>query len=261
MLFDLQGRRKNVIKVIYAFLALLMGGGLVLLGIGGDANGGLLDAVGLGGNDSSNTNPAYESQIDRANETLATTPDDEKALLALARYNFLKGNDSIETDDQGVTTLTDESIANYESATEAWEKYLDTKPAKPDDGVASLMIQAYSNLAGTDPTGASLEDQLTGAFEAARVVAEARPSLGTLTTLATYAYISGDTKAGDQARKDALAEATDSATKKQVNQQLDQAEAQGEAIAKSIKKSAPDEEQLENPLGGLGGTSTPVPGG
>ena len=45
MLFDLRARgRRTTIKVIYVFLALLMGGGLVFFGIGGATNGGLLDA-------------------------------------------------------------------------------------------------------------------------------------------------------------------------------------------------------------------------
>ena len=45
MLFDLRGRgRRRAVKVIYLGLALLLGGGLVLFGIGGDAHGGLGDA-------------------------------------------------------------------------------------------------------------------------------------------------------------------------------------------------------------------------
>ena len=66
-------------------------------------------------------------------------------------------------------------------------------------------------------------------------MADARPSFGTYITLGTCAYRAGDTKLGEQARKDALAEASDSTTKQQVNQQLEQAEAQGKAIAKSVE--------------------------
>jgi hypothetical protein len=35
MLFDLRGRRRRVVQVTYLMLALLLGGGLVLFGIGG----------------------------------------------------------------------------------------------------------------------------------------------------------------------------------------------------------------------------------
>ena len=48
MLFDLRGRgRRRTIKIVYITLALLMGGGLVLFGIGGGGamSGGLVDAI------------------------------------------------------------------------------------------------------------------------------------------------------------------------------------------------------------------------
>ncbi len=52
MLFDLRGRgRRRTVQVIYLGLAVLMGGGLVLFGIGGATPGGLFDAV--SGNSSS----------------------------------------------------------------------------------------------------------------------------------------------------------------------------------------------------------------
>ena len=44
MLFDLRGRRRRAVQGTYLMLALLMGGGLVLFGIGGSVSGGLLDA-------------------------------------------------------------------------------------------------------------------------------------------------------------------------------------------------------------------------
>jgi len=52
MLFDLRGSgRRRVIKVVYLTLALLLGGGLVLFGIGGDVSGGLVDAITQGPDD------------------------------------------------------------------------------------------------------------------------------------------------------------------------------------------------------------------
>ena len=256
MLFDLGGRRKNFIRVIYAFLALLMGGGLVLLGIGGDASGGLLSAFGIGDDGgTTDADPVLERDIDNATETLSSNPEDQRALLILARTHYLLGNNALQNED------TETATSEYESADDAWQKYLATKPQKPDDAVARLMVQLYATLAGSNPSPTVIQKQLDSAVAAAQIVADESPSLGTYTTLATYAYVSGDTKLGDEVRKKALAEAPDSTTKQQVTQQLDSAEAQGEAIAKSIKKSAPDEEQLENPLGGLAGTQPAVPGG
>ena len=46
MLFDLRGRgRRRTVQAIYLSLAILMGGGLVLFGIGSDQSGGIVDAV------------------------------------------------------------------------------------------------------------------------------------------------------------------------------------------------------------------------
>ena len=39
MLFDLRGRRRRAVQATYLILAVLMGGGLVLFGIGGDVSG------------------------------------------------------------------------------------------------------------------------------------------------------------------------------------------------------------------------------
>src|SRR5215217_1581794 len=56
MLFDLRGRgRRRTVQVIYLSLAILMGGGLVLFGIGGATSGGLFDAISGDGNTSSGT--------------------------------------------------------------------------------------------------------------------------------------------------------------------------------------------------------------
>ena len=89
MLFDLSGKRRRVVQVVYATLAILMGGSLVLFGIGSDAPGGILDAVGLGGGSGGSTNPEYEEQIEDAEARLEANPKDEAALLDLARYRYL----------------------------------------------------------------------------------------------------------------------------------------------------------------------------
>ena len=121
------------------------------------------------------------------------------------------------------------------------------------------MIKVYSTSAGTDP--ASLESDVNGAYESAKIVADARPSLGAYTDLATWAYLSGNTEAGDQAKQKALKEAPDSTTKKQIETQLKQAQQQRQLVVKALKKSAPDQSQLQDPLSGLsGGTSGALPG-
>jgi len=258
MLFELGGKRKRLIQVIYVCLAVLMFVALVGFGIGGGTSGGIFDALGIGGG-SGSSDPRYDAQISRAEETLPTDPKNERALLVLARTHYLAGQAATETDDQGRVTLTDATLAEDRDATDSWEKYLATKPKKPDDGVASLMVQSYTALAGSDPV--RIEQDVQQAYKAARIVAEARPAFGTYLQLATYAYFAGENKAGKEAEKKALQEAPDSTSKNQVKAQVKQAKAQGAAIAKAVKQTAPDQSQLQNPLGGLGSGTSSLPGG
>jgi len=257
MLFELGGKRKRLIQVIYAVLAVLMAVALVGFGIGGATSGGIFDAIGLGGDGSSS--PQYDQQIDSANEALAQDPKDERALLKLARYEFLSGQDQLETDAAtGQRTLTDEAVTSYQAAKDAWERYLKTDPKKPDDNVAALMLQAYQVTAGIDPS--KLEADVKGGFESARIIAEAQPSFGAYTNLATWAYLAGKDDEAEAAKKKALAEAPDKTTRQQVSQQLKAAQQQRKAVEKALKQSAPDESQLQNPLEGLGGSASGLPG-
>ncbi len=272
MVFDLGGKRKRVVQVVFGFLALIFAVSFAGFGIGSDVSGGLFDALGVGSNSSTDADPALDNQIDRAEEALAANPEDEKALLALARTHFLKGQNALEKDDQGQpVALTDESLSEYGEATAAWEEYLATEPENPDDGVAPLIIQAYDFQLRSASTRGELEAALNGAVEATKVVAAARPSAGSYSQLGYFAYLAGETKTAQEAEKKALAEASDSSTKGQISSQLEQAKTQGKALALELKQAAeakkaatPDEAQLENPLGGFGGTASPaspLPGG
>src|SRR5688572_30995931 len=84
MLFDLRGRRRRAVQVTYLMLALLMGGGLVLFGIGGDVSGGLVDAF-KGGGGGSTTDSALEDRVDKQEERLGKSPRNEALLRNLVR--------------------------------------------------------------------------------------------------------------------------------------------------------------------------------
>src|SRR5688500_4420666 len=87
MLFDLRGRgRRRTIKIVYITLALLMGGGLVLFGIGGGGamQGGLVDAItGTSGGDTG-AERFDNAEKDAVARTQAN-PQDAAAWAALAR--------------------------------------------------------------------------------------------------------------------------------------------------------------------------------
>lgn len=259
MLFDLGGKRKRFIQVIYVCLALLLGGGLVLFGIGGDAQGGLFDAVGISDDGTTSSDSTFENQIDDANEALAVDPEDQAALLKLSRYQFLSAQEAREQDEQGQISLTAESLDRYAQSVDAWERYLATDPQRPDDDVAGLVAQAYQFTIDTSSPLAN--DQLDQLVITAQIVAEARPSYGTFLDLATFAYIAGDEKVGAEAAKSAKEEAADETQEKQVTQVVKQAQSTRTAIQQQIKGSEAGAEtnQLPDPTAGLGGSSAPLP--
>ncbi len=82
MLFDLRGRRQTAVKVIYAMLAVLMGGGLVFFGIGGSVSGGLLDAF-TGGNQVERERP--DRGVDRHAARRRSRPQPKNEAVAARR--------------------------------------------------------------------------------------------------------------------------------------------------------------------------------
>ena len=263
MLFDIRGKRKRFIQVIYVFLALLLGGGLVLFGIGGDASGGLGDALGLGGNGSSGSTE-FNDEVESAEATLANDPKNTAALLALARYNYLNGQQSLEIDEtQGTQQLTDESITDFEASVDAWERYLKAnKGGSVDPGVATLVFRAYSSIAFNSTNMTEVQRRLDGAQRAAELVAEERPGPNSYLDAASSAYFAGDVKAGDEAAKQALTslEGVDEASSSALETQLKQAKRQGKLIQQQIKAQEKSGGAAPGgPLGDLGGSALTPP--
>src|SRR3954464_13126854 len=88
MLFDLRGRgRRRTIQAIYVTLAILMGGGLVFFGIGGNTSGGLFDAF-KGGGGGSNVDARLTKQVERYQKQVQTSPTDARAWAALTRARY-----------------------------------------------------------------------------------------------------------------------------------------------------------------------------
>lgn len=250
MLFDLRGKRKRVVQVIYVGLALLMGIGLVGLGIGGSANGGIFDALGIGdGGGGQSASSINQEQIDKANATLETAPKDQSALLKLSRYEFLAGRDTDNVDPEtGQRTQSQASVGHYEKSVDAWQQYLATEPGKPDDEVATLAVQAYELT--IDPTAPLGDDDLSRLVKTAQIVADARPSFVTFEALTGYAYVAGEDEAAAAAAKRATALAASDAQRKEIKQVVKQAKQSREAILAQRKQ------QSQSGGGQLGGGDT-----
>jgi len=89
MLFDLRGRgRRTTVRGVYLALAILMGGGLILFGVGtGVGGGGLLNAFGGGG---SNNNKPVVSQAQK--DALAATKANPNTVTARAMPGITEGH-------------------------------------------------------------------------------------------------------------------------------------------------------------------------
>ena len=194
MLFDLRGRgRRRTVQVIYLSLAILMGGGLILFGIGGATSGGLVDAI-TGSSDTKTDTSVYEKKIERLQKQIRLNPKNEQALAELTRAQIQQA--SVTGYDQNTGTYSKKGIEGLQTAGQTWERYLDLEPKKPDGGVASLMVAAYSSGALNDPQQAA---------RALDVVIDARGGSAALySQLAILQYAAGNVRRSVIAEKQAL---------------------------------------------------------
>ena len=249
MLFDLSSPgRKNIIRVVYGVLALLFLVGFVGFGIGGEiGGGGIIDSI-TGGGGSGSTAEQYEQQIEDAEEKLEADPENERALADLAQYRYLSGQAQLDIDETtGAPRLTEEARGEFEASVAAWTDYLALKPQNPDVATAGNVVQAYVFLNDVD-----------GAIEAQRILAEANPSAGTYSTLAYYQYAAFEFEAGDRSRDLALAEAKP-AQRKQVERQLETIREQAVKFEKQQEKlpdSATGGTGIDDPFGPLDPSGT-----
>ena len=215
MIFDLQGKRRRLVQVTYLILAILMGGGLVLFGVGsGDISGGLFDAItGKSSNSSSGINSTVNNRIKRDEKTLKLNPKNQAALADLVRSYY-----QLATDDADANTgqFGQQGKAELAKASAYWKRYLAVSK-KPNDSLASLMLQAYSTAGLNKPADAA---------GAAEIIADARPSAQAYLALTTYAAQAGQTRKAQLAGQKAI----DLAPKNQrklVRQEVNQAKISG----------------------------------
>src|SRR4051794_36571755 len=132
MLFDLRGRgRKNTVKVIYVLLAVLMGGGLVLFGIGGNTSGGLVDAI-TGAPSGDTGEKRFQKQETAAQQALQADPADPAANIRLirARVQLAGVGDRY---DANSNTYTAAGKAQLRRAAQAWNQFQAREPKQTDE--------------------------------------------------------------------------------------------------------------------------------
>jgi hypothetical protein len=259
MLFDIRGRRKNVVKVVYGILAVMMGASLFLV-VGPVNIGSLLNTA----DEVDRSAEIFDEQIERTEQRLRKDPNDESILLSLTRARINAGRAHSEIDPAtGEATVTAKARVEYEKAEDAWARYLKVAKGEPNPSLASLVAGTTFLLAQNSKTYAEAIEYLEAAADAQRLTAQARPSIGAWMSLAAYEYLSGDKAAGAEAGRKASALARSKSERKSIDKQLAAFEKQSKEIQKAKVEAEKAEkgkgkEALQNPLGGLGGGSGPV---
>jgi hypothetical protein len=213
MLFDLRSRgRRRTVQTVYLGLAVLMGGGLVLFGVGtGSGIGGLLNA--FTGNGSGNNQSALISSAEKsALKQTQKDPGNPAAWLALetARYQSASSSGF----NSATNTYTQAGKKELATTTEAWQRYL-ALTKTPSNDAAILAANAYDTLG-----------QYGNAATAWEYATQSDPTaVKSFECLAMSAYAANQTRKGDLAAAKA-ASLVPKATRKALTSQINLAKTQ-----------------------------------
>ncbi len=252
MLFDLRGgRRGQVVKVVYALLAVLMGLSLFLV-IGG------FNLAELFNSNTSTGNAAkpYEEQAERLEVKLKKDPNNPDLLLSLTRAQVSAGNAQVTVESSGQQAYTPEAIQAYEEADQTWSEYLKATD-EPNASLALLMSPTLLKLAEFSGSYAEADTNVQAATEAQKIVAEERPSVNAFTTLAYYTYFTGDFAAAEKAEKEAKKLAGGKSQVQEIDKQLSEIEKNARRYLAAKKKA---EKEAKASGGGNGKPGTIEPG-
>ena len=179
-------------QAVYLGLAILMGGGLVLFGVGaGNGLGGLLNAFN-GGGSSSGQKAVVSQQEQQAIKQTQQTPNDPQAWANLLQARWTSAGQGADYN-ASTGQFTKSGLNELSLATQAWQRYLRLEK-NPDPNLAIVAARAYAgqqNYAGE----ASAWDIETAADPTAVKGFEC---------LAVSAYAASQTRKGDLAEAKAL---------------------------------------------------------
>jgi hypothetical protein len=257
MVFDIRGRRKYAVKVVYAVLAVLMGASLFL--VVGPLNIGELFSSSGG---SSNAAQPYEEQAERLEAKLKREPKNPDLLLALTRAHVNAGNSLVvinpETGERGSTAA---SRQEYELAAETWSQYRKATD-EPSPNLAQVVAPAFVALTLASRSVPEAKRNLQEAVDAQKIVAVARPTLGSISTLTIYQYYNGETKAAEKSEKKMLGFAHAKSEREEFEKQLEGTR-KGAKEQQALYEKVEKEEKAAAKAGGAanGGLGTSPLGG
>jgi hypothetical protein len=252
MLFDIQGRRKRLVQVVYAMLAFIMAASLFFVV-------GPVDLGSLVGGGGTSSTGAFDDEAQQIERKLAKDPRNEELLVRDVRARYTAGNLQIQHDPNtgAITGFPEGAVEDFNKAADAWLRYIKLNPQQPNSNVAQLAATALLYSAATS-SAIDFSPNIKGAATAQGIYAEARPSLNSYLTLARYQFLAGDTKGGAEAGRKAAQEAPQS-QQAAVEQAVAQYRKEGEQVRKQLKAATNfkpgggGKQALENPLGGLSG--------
>jgi hypothetical protein len=215
MLFDLRGKRRRAVQVTYLTLAVLMGGGLVLFGIGGSGTGSVFDAFDSGGD---GVDSGLEKRIERQQARLKASPQNAAVLAELVRLEYQDAAANVQS---GTSTIPEEGKDSLRKAATYWERYLEATDDKPDPDLARVALIVF------DKGGLNQPDK---AKDAVRVLAADANDSQTYLLLVQYATAAGDTRTAKLAAQKAI-DLAPKGERKQV-----------EKLAKQLQTAAPQQQ-------------------
>jgi hypothetical protein len=193
MLFDLRSRgRRRTVQAVYLMLAILLGGGLVLFGVGaGNGLGGLLNAFNGGGSNSG------QKSVVSAQEKSAIKATQQDPNSAAAWANLVQARWTAAGQGSNFNSSTGQFTASglneLKLATQDWQKYL-ALTKNPDPNLAVLAARAYAG-----------QQNYAGEASAWDIETLAQPNAAKgFECLAVSAYAAGQTRKGDLAEAKAL---------------------------------------------------------
>jgi hypothetical protein len=155
MLFDLRSRgRRRTVQVIYIGLAVLIGAGLVLFGVGTGSGGGGLFGAFTGSGSSSGSNNAVTSQVKQALARTRKNPQSAAAWANLVNARFSAAN-SVGYD-SNTNTYTKAGKEQLALVTRAYQRYASLTKS-PDPTTTALAARAYTQTSAWQSASASYQ--------------------------------------------------------------------------------------------------------
>jgi hypothetical protein len=191
VLFDLRSRgRRRTVQIIYLFLALLMVGGLLLVGVGTGSGGGILNA--FTNNGSGNNSGSVVRGIEtKARKVAVANPTSAYDWDQLVEDQWSTASQA--PDYSSTVGFTAKGKAELTSLVANWTHYL-TLTKSPDTSTAEIVSRAYYALGN-----------YAGETNAWQVFANGNPTVAKgFECLAASAYAAKETRVGELAAAQAL---------------------------------------------------------